>query len=80
MNRRDFIRTGAISIAALQLGDIISLIPNARANEVQTLTNFQTRNTLAKNIKGIEKVPSVCLNCSSVCGMNVLVKDGEILG
>ena len=80
MNRRDFIKTGALSIAALQLGDIISLVPNAQANEVQNITNFQTINTLAKNIKGIEKVPSVCLNCSSVCGMNVLIKDGEILG
>ena len=80
MNRRSFIKTAAVSIATLELGEIISLVPNAHANEVQTLTNFQTKNTLAKNIKDITKVPSVCLNCSSVCGMNVLVKDGEILG
>ncbi len=80
MNRRDFIKTGAISIASLQLGDIISLIPTAQADELKNISNFQTLNTLAKNIKGIEKIPSVCLNCSSVCGMNVLVKDGEILG
>ena len=80
MDRRDFIKTTALSIMAMQLGDIISLVPNAAASEVPKLTNFQTLNTLAKNIKDIVKVPSVCLNCSSVCGINVLVKDGEVLG
>lgn len=80
MKRRNFIKATALSIAALELGEVISLIPNAQANEVKNITNFQTRNSLAKNIKGIEKIPSVCLNCSSVCGMNVLIKDGEILG
>lgn len=78
MNRRDFLK--AASVASLELGGIISLVPSAQANEVQPLTNFTTQNTLAKDIKDVTKVPSVCLNCSSVCGMNVLVKDGEILG
>ncbi|PHS58464.1 MAG: hypothetical protein COB17_02475 [Sulfurimonas sp.] len=80
MNRRDFIKTGAASIAALQLGEVISLFPEVKADEIKNIKNFQTLNTLAKNIKDIKKVPSVCLNCSTVCGMNVLVKDGEILG
>ncbi|WP_419767534.1 molybdopterin-containing oxidoreductase family protein [Arcobacter sp.] len=78
MNRRDFLRNGAITLAALKLGDVISLSPtSAQASEI---TTFQEFNTLAKNIKGIERVPSVCLNCSTICGMTVLVKDGEILG
>ncbi|MDC0933054.1 molybdopterin-dependent oxidoreductase [Arcobacteraceae bacterium] len=80
MNRRSFIKTTAASIAALELGEVISLVPNAQADEVKNITNFQKRNTLADNIKGIERVPSVCLNCSSVCGMNVLIKNDEILG
>jgi len=80
MNRRDFIQKTALSVMAMQLGDIISLVPNANAAEIPKLSNFQTLHTLAKNIKDIKRVPSVCLNCSSVCGINVLVKDGEILG
>ncbi|HIC13094.1 MAG TPA: hypothetical protein EYO75_06965 [Sulfurimonas sp.] len=80
MQRRDFIKVTVLTVMAMQLGDVISLVPNAIAGEVPKLTNFVTFNTLAKNIKDIVRVPSVCLNCSSVCGMNVLVKDGEILG
>lgn len=80
MNRRDFIKTGAASIAALELGGIISLCPSAKADEIKDIKSFLASNTLANNIKNIEKIPSVCLNCSSVCGMNVLVKDGEVLG
>jgi anaerobic selenocysteine-containing dehydrogenase len=78
MNRRDFLKNGAISLAALKLGEVISLSPSKlQASEIKT---FQEFNTLAKNIKGIERIPSVCLNCSTICGMTVLVKDGEILG
>ncbi|WP_164967613.1 molybdopterin-dependent oxidoreductase [Arcobacter sp. CECT 8985] len=78
MNRRDFIKNGALSLAALKLGEVISLSPNKlEAKEIKT---FQDFNTLAKNIKGIQRVPSVCLNCSTICGMTVLVKNGEILG
>jgi len=80
MNRRNFIKIGAISIAALQLGDVISLLPNAHSAQTKNIQSFLASNTLAKNIKNIERIPSVCLNCSSVCGMNVLVKDGEVLG
>lgn len=64
-------------MATLQLGGIIALSPKTEATEIQLL---QAEKTLAQNIKSVEKVPSVCLNCSTVCGMNVLVKDGKILG
>lgn len=78
MNRRDFLKNGAITIAALKLGEVISLSPTKlNASEIKTFQQFKT---LANNIKGIERIPSVCLNCSTICGMTVLVKDNEILG
>lgn len=78
MNRRDFIKTGSAALAALELGGVIQLVPNtlnAKENDV----NINAK-TLANSMDGITKIPSVCLNCSTVCGMTVLVKDGEILG
>jgi len=78
MKRRDFLKNGVISMAALKLGEVTLLSPTqTNASELET---FQDFDTLAKNIKDVEKVPSVCLNCSTICGMNVLVKDGKILG
>ena len=77
MKRRDFLKNGVISMAALKLGEVTLLSPTqTNASELET---FQDFDTLAKNIKDVEKVPSVCLNCSTICGMNVLVKDGKIL-
>ncbi len=77
MNRRDFLKTSSISMAVLELGGIISLAPNAQAREVKQTVKL---NVLADNIKDIKRIPSVCLNCSTICGMTVLVKDGEVLG
>lgn len=78
MERREFIKKFAATVAAMQLGDVISLIPNAVAAEVPTAALSRLR--LADSIADVLRVPSVCLNCSNVCGMNVLVKDGQILG
>jgi len=66
-------------MATLPLGGIISLSPNAEASPQKTQL-LQTQKTLADSIGTIEKVPSVCLNCSTVCGINILVKDNRILG
>ena len=78
MNRRNFIKSGVSALAGLQLGEVISLAPNTLyANEIKTVQRF---NTLANHIKDVKRVESVCLNCSIICGMTVLVKDDEILG
>jgi len=79
MKRRTFIKNSALSMVGLQLGGVISLSPNAEAKSEETLL-LQTQRTLADSIQSIEKVPSVCLNCSTVCGINILVKDNKILG
>lgn len=78
MNRRDFLTNSGIVIAALELGGIIHLSPDTLHADTHIRKN--KKQSLSKNIKNIEKIPSVCLNCSTVCGMNVLVKDGEVLG
>ncbi len=78
MNRRDFLRGSGAAIAALELGGIISLAPQNAAASVKPAP--KSKQTLAKNIKDVQKIPNVCLNCSTVCGMTVLVKDGEVLG
>lgn len=76
MNRRDFLKNGGVFMAALELGGIISLAPNScDAKEV-----FEKKEVLADEIKGVQKIPTVCLNCSTVCGMNAIVKDGKLLG
>ena len=79
MHRRNFLKNSAVSMATLPLGGIISLSPNAEASPQKTQL-LQTQKTLADTIHSIEKVPSVCLNCSTVCGINILVKDNRILG
>ena len=79
MQRRTFIKNSALSMATLPLGGIISLSPNAEASSEKT-TLQQTQKTLADSIHTIKKVPSVCLNCSTVCGINILVDDNKILG
>ncbi len=78
MNRRDFLKGSGVAMAALELGGIISLAPQEAAASVKA--NPKSKQTLAKNIEKVQKIPSVCLNCSTVCGMTVLVKDGEVLG
>lgn len=78
MKRRDFIKSGALTLASLEMGGIISLSSNtlhANAFEIR-----EPKTNVALNIKTITKVPSVCLNCSTVCGMNVLVHEGKVLG
>lgn len=78
MKRRDFIKQGAVSIAALEMGGIIALTPQSTYAHSHELREPKTN--VALDFKNITKVPSVCLNCSTVCGMNVLVKDGKVLG
>lgn len=78
MERREFIKKFAATVAMMQLGDVISLMPNAIAAEAPTAS--LSRDRLADSIADVLRVPSVCLNCSNVCGMDVLVKDNQILG
>ena len=78
MKRREFIKSGAISLAALEMGGIISLSPNTLNAGSYELREPKTN--VALNIKNITKIPSVCLNCSTVCGMTVLVHEGKVLG
>ena len=53
MKRRDFLKNGVLSMAALKLGEVTLLSPTkANASELET---FQDFDTLAKNIKDIEK-------------------------
>ncbi len=78
MKRRDFIKSGALTIASLEMGGIISLSPNTL--HAGSFELREPKTNVALNIKTITKVPSVCLNCSTVCGMNVLVHDGKVLG
>lgn len=78
MKRRAFIKNGALSLAALEMGGIISLAPNTL--HAGSFELREPKTNVALNIKTITKVPSVCLNCSTVCGMNVLVHEGKVLG
>lgn len=78
MNRRDFLKNGLVGVAALELGGVIALTPNELSAKETKAPKEQ--NSLALNIKDAKKIPTVCLNCSTVCGMIALVKDGKTLG
>lgn len=78
MNRREFIKTSTVTLASLEMGGIISLTPHTL--HAGSLEVKESKSTVARNISNITKVPSVCLNCSTVCGMNVLVHEGKVIG
>ena len=77
MKRRSFIKTGIAAFANLQLGEVILLTVGATAvgAEVNTLLSFKKKHDYSK----AKVVKSVCLNCSTVCGIEGFVIDGKVV-
>jgi thiosulfate reductase / polysulfide reductase chain A len=85
MQRRNFIKSGIGALATLAVGETILLTPqpaaaamreeplnyklNAAGNPRKTRTDYRT----AKRVK------SVCLNCSTVCGIEGFVVDNKVV-
>lgn len=86
MQRRKFLKTGAAALSGLAVGEVILLTPvpgaaataapeplsyklNAGGNARKNRTDYRT----AKVVK------SVCLNCSTVCGIEGFVVDNRVV-
>jgi len=82
MQRRDFLKTGIASLAGLQLGEVIRLFPGEPAEAAEPKRPRRIA-------KGTPKIPidyrratrttSVCLNCSTVCGIVGYTVDGKLV-
>ncbi len=79
MDRRSFIRNGVGSMATLGVGELILLNPStARAMSYRPLADGRQRK-VKNNYKTAKRVTSVCLNCSTVCGIEGFVQDNKVI-
>jgi thiosulfate reductase/polysulfide reductase chain A len=83
-NRREFIKVGIAAMASLGVGEVIRLTPN-EAIGAERLPNRKRRPGEAakpktpNDYRHATKTPSVCLNCSTVCGIVGYVIDGKLV-
>ena len=84
MRRRQFIKSGIGALATLAIGETILLTPedvfavendplNYSVNAAGTAKKMRTDYRTARSVK------SVCLNCSTVCGIEGFVADGKVV-
>ena len=79
MDRRSFIRKGIGSMATLGVGELILLNPStAQALSYRPLADGSQRK-VKNNYKTATRVTSVCLNCSTVCGIEGFVQDNKVI-
>ncbi len=93
MKRREFTKVGAAALSSLALGEVILLTPGAA--EAGLLDLFRTtpklygtrksvrrpngKGRLANDYSKAKIIKSVCLNCSTVCGIQGYVIDGKLV-
>lgn len=83
-NRREFIKVGISAMASLGVGEVIRLLPNATAAAERLPTRKRRPGEAGKpktpnDYRRAEKTPSVCLNCSTVCGIVGYTIDGKLV-
>ena len=79
MDRRTFIRNGIGSMATLGVGELIMLTPStAQAMSYRPLADGHQRK-IKNNYRTAKRVTSVCLNCSTVCGIEGFVQDNKVI-
>jgi thiosulfate reductase / polysulfide reductase chain A len=80
MERRQFIKTGIGALAGLAIGERILLRPGEAALAADpVLPQPRTLPKIPHDYRRAEKRPSVCLNCSTVCGIVGYVLDGKLV-
>jgi thiosulfate reductase/polysulfide reductase chain A len=84
MQRRRFIKSGLQALATLAVGETILLTPQeasaAGADPLNYAVDAQgTSRKLRPDYKKAKLVKSVCLNCSTVCGIEGFVEDGKVV-
>ncbi|MFN3651884.1 MAG: molybdopterin-dependent oxidoreductase [Armatimonadota bacterium] len=85
MDRRDFIKVGIGALATLEVGEVIRLFPGAIAEATAPAPRVKRRPgekaipKVPNDYSRAQRVPSVCLNCSTVCGIVGYVIDGKLV-
>jgi len=82
MERREFIQTGIGALAGLQVGELIRLLPDetqAAAPPAVPRKPGKFRPKVPNDYRKAEKRTSVCLNCSTVCGIVGYLIDGKLV-
>jgi thiosulfate reductase / polysulfide reductase chain A len=93
MTRRSFIKTGSAALASLAVGETIFLGPEAEAASLSSLfrrtpklygqrkavRRANGKGRIANDYSRAKIVKSVCLNCSTVCGIQGYVIDGKLV-
>src|SRR3712207_2500997 len=84
MERREFLKIGIGALATLQVGEVIRLTPGEAA--AAPLSPAERRRPgqngtpkVPNDYRRAERVPGVCLNCSTVCGIVGYVIDGKLV-
>src|ERR1700687_10403 len=93
MKGRNFIKTGASALATLALGETILLSPDANAGildwfaprkhalygQRKAVRRESGKGRKANDYSKATIVKGVCLNCSTVCGIQGYVIDGQLV-
>ena len=80
MKRRQFIKQGIAALATLAVGEAILLTPEEAAAASRKISQPDMPPARQPvDYRNIQRVPSTCLNCSTVCGIVGLVQNGELL-
>lgn len=84
MERRQFIKSGLPALATLALGETILLAPGDAAAAATEPLNYAVdadgaAHKLRPDYSKAKSVKSVCLNCSTVCGIEGFVENGKVV-
>jgi anaerobic selenocysteine-containing dehydrogenase len=85
MQRRHFIKSGIGALATLAVGETILLTPQAAAAAEReeplnyVLNSAGNARKVRTDYRKAKRVKSVCLNCSTVCGIEGFVVDNKVV-
>ncbi|MEY5099268.1 MAG: hypothetical protein RJA36_1987 [Pseudomonadota bacterium] len=84
MERRQFIKSGIGALATLALGETILLTPQDASAAMSEPLNYRvdaagSAKKVMTDYRQAQSVKSVCLNCSTVCGIEGFVVDGKVV-
>lgn len=86
MQRREFVKSGVGALATLAVGETILLSPQPAAAAIAAHEPLNYTTNAAGTVKKVrtdyrkaKKVKSVCLNCSTVCGIEGFVVDNKVV-
>jgi thiosulfate reductase / polysulfide reductase chain A len=93
VKRRSFVKAGTASLATLALGEVIMLTPTSAEaglldwlrgkpklyGQRKAVRRANGKGRLANDYSKAKIIKSVCLNCSTVCGIQGYVIDGKLV-